>query len=125
MGGANIFSQRTRRLVIATGTVSAIALPPVLFFVYPAILIVGGVIQPRFRMVGRTLCLIGAAALWAVFITYDAHVILPDPSGTPAYMMLSFLASEVLLAWCSVELILEAVSAIRCWRLRRINDQSS
>ena len=116
-----VFSKRARRVAIWTGVVSAVALLPIFFLLYPALLIVGGIIQPRFPMIGRVLSWIGVAALWTVFVSYDVHVLLPDPSGAPVYMMLSFLASEVLLAWCSMELIRDAVSEVRSWGPRRVD----
>jgi hypothetical protein len=44
MEQTDIFSERIRRLAIATGIVSALALFPIFFLLYPALLIVGGMI---------------------------------------------------------------------------------
>jgi hypothetical protein len=49
------FSARVRWLAIATGFASALALFPILALLYPALLIVGGIIQPRSPSAGRGL----------------------------------------------------------------------
>jgi hypothetical protein len=46
MEQTDILSQRIRRLAIATGITSALALFPIFFLLYPTFLIVGGIIQP-------------------------------------------------------------------------------
>ena len=48
MGQIDIFPERLRWVAIATGAASALALFPILFLLYPALLIVGGIIQPSF-----------------------------------------------------------------------------
>jgi uncharacterized PurR-regulated membrane protein YhhQ (DUF165 family) len=113
------FSQENEASCDCHGNVTAIALLPILFLLYPAILISGGLIQKRFPVVGRSLSWFGVLTLWVIFITYDVRVLFPSPSGTPAYMMLSFVASNILLVWCSIELARDGIRAASVWRLRR------
>ena len=49
----------------------ASALLPILFFLYPGLLIVGGIIQPRFPTAGKWFVWVGAASLWVDVIVYD------------------------------------------------------
>jgi hypothetical protein len=53
--------------------------------------------------------------LWAIFITYDIYVLFPHPF-TPFYMGLTFLISNVLLLWCSAELIADGLNRLRARR---------
>jgi hypothetical protein len=113
-----IFSQRIRWLAIATGSASALALLPILFFLYPAFLIAGGYVQPRFPTTGKWFVWAGAANLWVVVIEYDA-MMFPHPWGQtkdPEYMVLPFAATTVLLAWFSVELVADALRRMRVRR---------
>ena len=114
MEQADIFSRKIRRLAIATGVASTLALFPILFLLYPALLIVGGIIQPRFPTTGKWLVWAGAANLGVVVIIYDAMFF--QPSSSPDYMVLTFSAATVLLVWCSVEL---AADGLRRMRARR------
>ena len=110
-----IFSQRIRWLAIATGIASALALFPVLFLLYPSLLIAGGYIQPRFPTIGKWFVWAGAANLWVAVIVYDA-MMFPHPWGQtkdPEYMVLPFAATTVLLTWCSVELVADAMTRMR------------
>jgi hypothetical protein len=52
LDSADVFSPRMRWLAIATGIASALALFPVLDLLCPVLLIVGGIIQPRFPSTG-------------------------------------------------------------------------
>jgi hypothetical protein len=115
MEKTDIFSARMRWVAIATGIASALALFPILYLLYPALLIAGGLIQPRFPTTGRWLVWAGAAELWTVLITYDVYVLFPHPFQLP-YMGLAFSASTVLLIWCSVELIVEGINRLRIRR---------
>jgi hypothetical protein len=113
-----IFSQRIRWLAIATGIAAALALFPILFLLYPALLIAGGIIQPRYPGTGKWFVWAGAANLWAVVIVYDA-MMFPHPwrlSENPIYMVLPFSATTVLLTWCSVELIADGLKRLRTRR---------
>jgi hypothetical protein len=115
MEQSDILSARVRWLAIATGFASALALFPILALFYPALLIVGGIIQPRSPSAGRWLVWAGAAELWAIFITYDIYVLFPHPF-TPFYMGLTFLISNVLLLWYSAELIADGLNRLRARR---------
>src|ERR1700674_72401 len=112
----DIFSERIRWLAIATGLASALALFPILFLLYPAILIVGGIIQPRFPSMGKWFVWAGAAELLVVLITYDVHVLFPHPLSQPPYMSLMVSVSTILIIWCSTELIADGLNRLRAHR---------
>jgi hypothetical protein len=106
-----IFSDRIRWLVIATGVASALAFLPIFAFLYPALLIVGGLIQPRYPNAGKWFVWAAAASLGVVVAHYDA-MILPHPWHQPKYslyMVLTFSATTVLLVWCSAELVVDGL----------------
>jgi hypothetical protein len=111
-----IFSARVRWLAIATGVASALALFPILALLYPALLIVGGIIQPRSPSAGRWLVWAGAAELWVILITYDVFVIFPHPLSQPFLMTSTFSLATVLLLWCSGELIADGLNRVRARR---------
>jgi len=118
MEQTDIFSPRIRWVAIATGVASALALFPILFLVQPALMITGGLIQPRFPIMGKWFVWASAANLWAVVIVYDV-MMFPHPfrrPGFPAYMVVTFSATTVLLTWCSVELVVDALRAMRAYR---------
>ena len=112
------FSRRIRWVAIATGVVSALALFPILFLLYPALLIAGGLMQPRFPITGKWFLWVGTADLWAVLIVYDAMMIRDtwSQTKTPEFMVLTFSATTVLLTWCSVELVADALKRMRARR---------
>jgi hypothetical protein len=112
-----IFSKRMRWLAVATGATSALALFPILFLLYPALLIAGGIIQPRFPRAGRWFVWAGAAELWAVLITYWIKVLSPHPFQL-LYMGLTFSISTVLLIWCSAELVADGLNRLRARRTK-------
>jgi hypothetical protein len=118
MDQTNIFPERMRRLVIATGIVSALALFPIFFLLYPALLIAGGMIQPRYPTMGKWFVWAGVANLWVVVVMYDA-MMSPHPwrqPKSPVYMVVAFWATTLLLIWCSVELVVDGVKRIRVRR---------
>jgi len=115
MEHTDIFSARIRWVAIATGVASALALFPILFLLYPALLIAGGLMQPRFPTTGKWFVWVGAAELWPVLITYDVSVLFPHPFQ-PLYMGLAFSASTVLLVWCSVEVIVDGINRLHVRR---------
>jgi hypothetical protein len=120
MEKTDIFSRRIRRLAIATGVASALALFPILSLLYPALLIVGGMIQPRYPITGKWFVWAGAANLAVVVISYDL-MMSPHPwrqPKSPAYMVLTFWAATVLLVWCSAELIVDGLR--RMWAHRSV-----
>jgi hypothetical protein len=98
-----IFSPRIRWVAIATGVASGLALFPILFFLYPGLLIAGGYIQPRFPTIGKWFVWVGAASLWVDVIVYDEMMFqdLRGQTKSPEYMVLTFSATTVLLTWCS------------------------
>lgn len=108
-----MFSRRLRWLVVATGLVAAIALFPIVFLLYPAILVAGGALQPRFPKTGRWFAWIGIAELWVVFITYGLRVFFPHPLLQPRYMILAFSFTVPLLIWCSAELVADVLKQRR------------
>lgn len=112
MEKTDIFSARIRWVAIATGIASALALFPILYLLYPALLIAGGLIQPRFPTIGKWFVWVGAAELWPVLITYDVYVLFPHPFQL-LYMGLTFSALTALLIWCSVELIADGINRLR------------
>jgi hypothetical protein len=111
----DILPVRIRRLVIATGIASALALFPIFFLLYPALLIVGGVIQPRYAIAGKWFVWAGSIGLGPVLITYDV-MLFPHPFVQPGYATLIFLmfpAVTVLLLWCYAELVVEGIAGMR------------
>ncbi|HMD16564.1 MAG TPA: hypothetical protein VKH18_07845 [Terriglobales bacterium] len=114
----DILPERIRRLAIATGIASALALFPILFLLYPALLIVGGVIQPRYPIAGKWFVWAGTANLGVVVAMYDA-MMSSHPwrqPKSPAYMVLTFWATTMLLIWCAAELIVDGLR--RIWARR-------
>jgi|ERR1700677_19281 hypothetical protein len=108
MEQTNIFPKRIRGLAITTGVASAFALFPALFLHFPALLIVGGVIQPRFPSTGRWLVWAGALGLGPLLITYDV-MLFPHPFILPGYVAFTFPAATILLVWCYAELAFDGL----------------
>jgi len=115
MERTDVFPWRIRWLAIATGFAAALALFPALLLLDPALLIAGGIIQPRFPSAGKWLVWAGTAGLSVVLITYDV-LIFPGPLPHPYYMRLTFSTSTILIAWCCVELVVDGVKRTRAWR---------
>jgi hypothetical protein len=92
MEQTEIFPKRIRGLAIATGITSAFALFPVLLLQYPALLIVGGIIQPRFPSTGKWFVWAGAITLAPVLVTYDV-MLFPHPFVQQGYVTLIFLTA--------------------------------
>jgi hypothetical protein len=113
-----IFSRRIRWVAIATGVASALALFPILFLLQPALMIAGGLLQPRFPTTGKWFVWTSAANLWAVVIVYDRMMFqdLWSQTKTPEYIVLAFSATTVLLTWFSVELVADALRRMRARR---------
>jgi hypothetical protein len=118
MEQADIFSARIRWLAIATGVASALALFPILDLLYPALLIAGGYIQPRFPITGKWLVWAGAANLWPVVMVYDVMMFqdLWGKTKSPELMVLTFPVATVALMWCSVELVRDGVKRVHARR---------
>ena len=115
MRESELFPRRVRWLAVATGVASALALFPVWFFLYPALLITGGVIQPRHPRAGRWLVWLGAANLGVIIYVYDA-IIFPHPWREPQIMVVPFSASTILLLWCYAELVVDGLKQMRARR---------
>jgi len=114
MEQTDILPERIRRLAIATGIASALALFPIFFLLYTALLIVGGAIQPRYPIAGKWLVWAAVANLGVVVVSYDA-MMSPHPwrqPTSPAYMVLTFWATTALLIWCSAELTVDGLRRI-------------
>jgi hypothetical protein len=120
MEQTDVLPERIRRLAIATGIASALALFPIFFLLFPALLIVGGMIQPRYPSTGKWFVWAGAANLGVVVAMYDA-MMFPHPwrqPKYPVYMVLVFSVTTVLLVWCSAELIVDGLR--RMWARRSV-----
>jgi hypothetical protein len=118
MEKTDIFSARIRWVAVATGVASALALFPILFLLYPALLIAGGLMQPRFPITGKWFVWAGAANLWPVVIVYDV-MMFPNPWGQtkdPVIIVVPFAATTLLLTWCSVELVADGLKRMRALR---------
>jgi len=116
MEQVGVFPRRVRSVAIATGAASALALFPILDLLYPVLLIVGGIIQPRYPSPGRWLVWASAAELWVILITYDVYVIFPHPMSAPPLMTMTFSIATLLLIWCSAELIADGLNLLRARR---------
>jgi hypothetical protein len=118
MEQADIFPARIRWLAIASGVGSALALFPILYLLYPALLIAGGYIQPRFPITGKWFVWAGAANLWPVVVLYDVMMFqdLWGKTKSPELMVLTFPVTTVLLVWCSVELVRDGVKRVHARR---------
>jgi len=71
--------------------------------------------QPRFPETGKWFVWVGAANLGVVVMMYDV-MMFPHPwrqPEFPAYMVLTFSASTVLLIWCYAELVADALRRMR------------
>lgn len=118
MEQTGLFSARIRWLAIATGIASALALFPIFYILYPALLIAGGYIQARFPITGKWFVWAGAANLWPAVLVYDV-MMFPNPWGQtkePAIMVVPFAATTLLLTWCSAELVVDGIKRIRALR---------
>src|SRR5271156_2697418 len=115
MDGTAIFPKRIRWLAIATGVAAALALFPALLLQPPALLIVGGIIQPCFPGTGKWFVWAGAVLLAPALITYDV-MLFPRPLLLPGYVWLTFPVSTILLVWCCVELVADGLKRMRAWR---------
>jgi hypothetical protein len=115
MEQTEIFPRRIRGLAIATGIASGFALFPALLLQYPALLIVGGIIQPRFPSTGRWFVWAGAIVLGPVLVTYDV-MLFPHPFLQPGLVGLTFPAATILLVWCCAELVVDGLARMRARR---------
>jgi hypothetical protein len=122
MEQADIFPRRICWLAIVTGIASALALFPVLFLLYPALLIAGGIVQPRFPGTGKWFIWVGAALLGPVLAMYDVMMVRDAFSSAPytsipLLMTFTFPPATILLIWCDAELLADGVKKMRARRL--------
>jgi hypothetical protein len=99
MEQTNIFSKRILWLAIAAGLASALALFPIFYLLNPALLIVGGIIPPRFPTTGRWFLWSGAAMLGVPLMLYDVMLFVHPDGQAPLKMTLTFPAATIFLAW--------------------------
>ncbi|MGB7494130.1 MAG: hypothetical protein WBR14_08335 [Candidatus Acidiferrum sp.] len=107
-----VVSLETRLLAIATGcftaAVGSLALG-VAFSIYPGVMVVGTLLQPRFRKLGRGLMLAGALLLSAWVLPYGVLTVLSDLTMREPLVFGFALASVLLVAVCDVILVIEEV----------------
>jgi hypothetical protein len=104
-------SIKTRLLVIVTGCFTALAgslAVGVMFSIYPGVMVVGAILQPRFRILGRGLMLGGALLLSAWVIPYGVLLALDLTIGELRVFGFA-LGSVLLVAVCDVVLVIEEV----------------
>ena len=120
-----IVPSKVRLLSVATGCLTAIAgslfMGP-LFSIWPVILILGAIIQPYRRHLGRGLMLSGALFLsaWATLFVVDVlHGIrqwrLYHDLNSLAVLS-TMLASVLLVSWCDVALVISEIKMRRAQR---------
>jgi hypothetical protein len=120
-----IVPSKVRLLSVATGCFTAIAgslLMGPLFSIWPVILILGAIIQPHRRHLGRGLMLSGALFLsaWATLFVVG---VLDGIRQLRQYHDLNFLAvlssmlvSVLLVSWCDVALVISEIKMRRAQR---------
>jgi hypothetical protein len=118
MEQTDISPRRIRWLAIATGVASALALFPILDLLFPALIIIGAVYQPRFPTTGKWFVWASAANLWPVVIVYDVMMFqdLWGKTKSPELMVLTFPGTTALLTWCSVELVRDGLKRVHARR---------
>jgi hypothetical protein len=123
MEQTDLFPKRLRRVAVATGVASALALFPIYYLLDPVLLILGGIIQPRFPSTGRWFVWAGSAMLGPVLMLYDVMMIRDAFSSAPytsipLLMNLTFPPATILLVWCYAELVADGIKRIRGRRSR-------
>jgi hypothetical protein len=118
MDRVDILPARVRSVVIATGVVSATALFPILYLLYPALLIAGGYIQPRFPTTGKWFVWVGAVNLGPIVVVYDVMMLqdFRHQTRSPEYALSAFSGTTILLLWCYVELAVDGLRRFRAYR---------
>jgi hypothetical protein len=117
-----IVSIKARSLVIATGCFTALAgslALGVMFSLFPGVMVVGALLQPRFRNLGRGLMLAGALLLSAWVLPYGVLILFQGIGRTD--VMIFTAGSVLLVAVCDVALVVEEV-IIRCRATPRPSD---
>lgn len=107
-----IVAIKTRLLVIVTGCFTALAgslAVGVMFSIYPGVMVVGAILQPRFRKLGRGLMLAGALLLSAWVLPYGVLTVFSGLTIREPLLFGFALASVLLVAICDVVLVIEEV----------------
>jgi len=118
---------RIRAVCVAAGCVSALASLAVGGFVYAIPLVAATLIQPRLPRPGRRLIWLSAAFLTLIMVPMSV-VLIPEALKTPlnrhySFSLLMFalwVLSPLLITWCDLELLIDAVGTRR---ERRTTDQ--
>jgi hypothetical protein len=120
-----IVPRKVRLLSIATGFFTAIAgslLMGPLFSIWPAILVLGAIVQPYWRHLGRGLMLSGALFLnaWATFfvvgVLHGIRQLRQYHDLNSVAVLSSMLASVILVSWCDVTLVISEIKMRRAKR---------
>jgi len=112
-----VVSIQTRLLAIVTGCFTALVGTLAfggMFSVFPSVMVVGAVLQPRFRNLGRGLMLAGALFLSALVLPYGVLGIISDLSNFDPTVFGFAIASVLLVTVCDVVLVIEEVRIRRC-----------
>lgn len=122
---AEIVPAKIRLLSIVTGCVLAVGgslTIGFLFSIYPAILILGALVQPRWHRLGRGLLLSGTLLLTAIQAPFtfaipgEIRIVrLYGDTGSVA-ILLFFLVSTLLVGWCDVTLVANEIKMRRMQR---------
>lgn len=107
-----VVSIQTRLLAIVTGCFAALvgALAfGAMFSVFPSVMVVGAILQPRFRSLGRGLMLAGALLLSAWVPPYGVLGLISDLTNFDPTVFGFALASVLLVTVCDVVLVIEEV----------------
>jgi hypothetical protein len=116
---------KVRLLSIATGFFTAIAgslLMGPFFSIWPAILVLGAIVQPYWRHFGRGLMLSGAlflsawATLFVVGVLHGIRQLRHYHDLNSRGVLSSMLASVILVSWCDVALVISEIKMRRAQR---------
>ena len=118
-----ILPRKIRLLAVAAGCLSGVAGclgMGLLFWIYPSLLILGAVAQPRFPRSGRWLMYVGAPILSVWILPYGVGVVSDGVRNLPRYhdvnslvVIILWAMSFSLVAWCDIALVIEAIKANR------------
>ena len=118
-----VLPRKIRLLAVVAGGLSGVAGclgTGLAFWIYPSLLIVGAVAQPRSPLSGRWLMYVGAPILSVWILPYGVGVVCEGVRNLPRYHDLNSLVvitlwavSFSLVAWCDIALVIEAIKANR------------
>jgi hypothetical protein len=107
-----LVSTRTRAVVFIAGSFVALAgslaMGPA-FLMYPAVMLLGALLQPRFRALGRGLMLGGALLLSAWVFPYGIGSLLGAGTSRHSYVTAFAFGAVLLMAICDVALVMEEI----------------